>query len=501
MNFSDLGLSAELEQTVNKLGYTLPTPIQEQAIPQILRGRDLFGCAQTGTGKTASFILPMIDVLHGSRSKVRMPRSIVLEPTRELAAQVLESFETYGKNHKLKAALLVGGESMSDQEKQLKRGVDVLIATPGRLLDLFERGQILLADVKILVIDEADRMLDMGFIPDVDRIVATLPKMRQTLLFSATMPDEIKKLAQVYLINPKEIIIAPTTRTAATVTQHVIFVEDASKREALREILNRQENPGPIIIFCNRKRDISVLTSSLRKYGFVAGSLHGDMAQTQRNQTLEDFKNGKVTVLVASDVAARGLDVDGLSLVVNFDVPMNAEDYVHRIGRTGRAGNAGVAITLVSSRDEKYLAGVQTFIQQEIPVMLLEGQTEKSTAKSIPKNASKGSAKNASKKPQKDENKPAPKQLSKVEEKIEAINRRHSQEQKKQEKKKQPVKSSTPKDENNDCPAVPMKQNPGKEKNRSKKPHHQVDADGPDERRVGFGSDVPAFMLKAVTVK
>ncbi len=481
MKFSDLGLSAELEQTVNKLGYAVPTPIQEQAIPQILRGRDLFGCAQTGTGKTASFILPMIDVLHGSRSKVRMPRSIVLEPTRELAAQVLESFETYGKDHKLKAALLVGGESMADQEKQLKRGVDVLIATPGRLLDLFERGQILLADVKILVIDEADRMLDMGFIPDVDRIVATLPKMRQTLLFSATMPSEIKKLAQAYLINPKEIIIAPTTRTAATVTQHVVQVQDNKKREALREILGMQENPGPIIIFCNRKRDISVLTSSLKKYGYEAGSLHGDMAQSQRNQTLEDFKNGKITVLVASDVAARGLDVDGLSLVVNFDVPMNAEDYVHRIGRTGRAGNAGVAITLVSGTDEKYLAGVQTFIHQEIPVMVLEGtpsqDKDKPTSKPTPKPSSH-------------------KSKGTVEEKIGEINRRHREKNESKEEK-----SETQKGVARDVPQSSKKVDRRKQQHPHKKPHHQIDADVPEESRVGFGSDVPAFMLRTLDLK
>lgn len=477
MKFSELGLSSELEQTVNKLGYAIPTPIQEQAIPQILRGRDLFGCAQTGTGKTASFILPMIDVLHGSRSKVRMPRSIVLEPTRELAAQVLESFETYGKDHKLKAALLVGGESMSDQEKQLKRGVDVLIATPGRLLDLFERGQILLADVKILVIDEADRMLDMGFIPDVDRIVATLPKMRQTLLFSATMPPEIKKLAQAYLINPKEIIIAPATRTAATVTQHVVRVEDAQKREALRQILGAQENPGPIIIFCNRKRDISVLTSSLKRYGYEAGSLHGDMAQSQRNLTLDNFKNGKVTVLVASDVAARGLDVDGLSLVINFDVPMNAEDYVHRIGRTGRAGNAGVAITLVSHRDEKYLAGVQAFIHQEIPVMNLGPLTTEE------------------KDSHKEKDNSQPKVLSKVEEKIVDINRRHPQ------KKNEVNKPASQKSEQSDPNPLPKNQDKTKQKHQSRKPYQQSDCDGPEERRVGFGSDVPAFMLKAIDLK
>jgi len=465
MKFSDLGLSAELEQTVNLLGYTVPTPIQEQAIPQILRGRDLFGCAQTGTGKTASFILPMIDILQGSRSKVRMPRSIVLEPTRELAAQVLESFETYGKDHKLKAALLVGGESMTDQEKQLKRGVDVLIATPGRLLDLFERGQILLADVKILVIDEADRMLDMGFIPDVDRIVATLPKMRQTLLFSATMPGEIKKLSQSYLINPKEIIIAPATRTATTVKQHVVRADDTKKREALRQILSLQENPGPIIIFCNRKRDISVLTSSLKRYGYEAGSLHGDMAQSQRNQMLEDFKSGKITVLVASDV------------------PMNAEDYVHRIGRTGRAGNTGVAITLVSHRDEKYLTGVQAFIQQEIPVMVLDGA----------KVETQSSEKTASAKLEvtdKDDDQVK----SKVKEKIDDINRRHPQKKKEvSEKNRDQLKPTQ------DQSSLEKKSGKSKSRHTSRK-LNQPD-DGPEETRIGFGLDVPAFMLKSVDLK
>jgi superfamily II DNA/RNA helicase len=474
MNFSDLGLSAQLEQTVNQVGYTVPTPIQEQAIPQILRGRDIFGCAQTGTGKTASFILPMIDILHDSRSKVRMPRSIVLEPTRELAAQVLESFEAYGKNHKLKAALLVGGESMTDQEKQLKRGVDILIATPGRLLDLYERGQILLADVKILVIDEADRMLDMGFIPEVDRIVATLPKMRQTLLFSATMPDEIKKLAQSYLINPKEIIIAPTTRTATTVTQHIVYVDNNQKREALRCILKKHENPGPIIIFCNRKRDISVLTSSLKKHGFNAGSLHGDMAQSQRNKTLDEFKNGKISILVASDVAARGLDVDGLSLVVNFDVPINAEDYVHRIGRTGRAGNEGVAITLVGHHDEKLLEGVQTFIHQKIPVLALEGMTPRQNEHNNEVNN------NQSRSPAKKGKKVADKNLQSP----------------KQEQKPLPQKGI----ERNH---TPMDKNAGKSAmdNRSKKKPEPLDADNNEEIRVGFGSDVPAFMLKGVNLK
>jgi len=455
MKFSDLGLSTELEQTVNRLGYVAPTPIQEQAIPQVLRGRDLFGCAQTGTGKTASFILPMIDILHGARSKVRMPRSVVLEPTRELAAQVLESFETYGKDHKLKAALLVGGESMADQEKHLKRGVDVLIATPGRLLDLFERGQILLADVKILVIDEADRMLDMGFIPDVDRIVSTLPKMRQTLLFSATMPEEVKKLAKAYLINPKEIVVAPTVRTAATVTQHVVRVEDTKKRDSLRQILKAQENPGPVIIFCNRKRDISILISSLKRHGFKAGGLHGDMAQSQRNQMLEDFKSGKVAVLVASDVAARGLDVDGLGLVINFDVPVNAEDYVHRVGRTGRAGKAGIAITFVGHHDEERLAAVQAFIQQEIPVMTL-GQAP------LEKEA-----------PLKKDDKPHSRVSSKGGGKVEDGNHR-------------PSRGKNSERRNRDKP----------DQQNSVKELGQKAESIPEERLVGFGADVPAFMLK-----
>lgn len=449
MSFNVLGLSAELEQTVNKLGYTAPTPIQEQAIPQILRGRDIFGCAQTGTGKTASFILPMIDILQGSRSKVGMPRSIVLEPTRELAAQVLENFEAYGKDHKLKAALLVGGGSMADQEKQLKRGVDVLIATPGRLLDLYERGQILLADVKILVIDEADRMLDMGFIPDVDRIVATLPKIKQTLLFSATMPAEIKKLATTYLMNPKEIIIEPKTRTATTVTQHVVRVAQNRKREALRQILKKQNNPGPVIVFCNRKKDISILTSSLKRHGFEAACLHGDMIQSQRNQTLDDFKTGKFTILVASDVAARGLDVEGLHLVVNFDVPINAEDYVHRIGRTGRAGNVGVAISLVSHFDEKSLEEVESFIHQKIPVMVLEGMT---TEPSEHKPTSESREKRQSKKPSED------RKNGKVVD----------------SSKEQPFqKSSRPYWEKDNTP----------------------------EPRIGFGADIPAFMLRAVSLK
>ncbi len=337
MNFTDLGLSPELLQAVSEAGYTTPTPIQQQAIPYVQMGRDVLGCAQTGTGKTAGFTLPMIDILAAGRAKARMPRSLILEPTRELAAQVSIAFETYGKHHKLNMALLIGGEGFSDQERKLDRGVDVLIATPGRLLDMIERGKILLSDVKILVIDEADRMLDMGFIPDVERIVGFLPKIRQTLFFSATMPPEIRRLADAFLMNPKEISVAPPASPAATVEQALLVVDPMDKREALRRLI-RAEQVRNAIIFCNRKKDVDILHKSLVKHGFDAVALHGDMAQANRTETLERFKTGEVQLLVASDVAARGLDIQGLSHVFNFDVPIHAEDYVHRIGRTGRAG-------------------------------------------------------------------------------------------------------------------------------------------------------------------
>src|SRR5262245_17652008 len=299
MSFEDLGLSPEVLKAVADAGYTAPTPIQEQAIPYVLMGRDVLGCAQTGTGKTASFTLPMIDVLASGRARARMPRSLILEPTRELATQVAENFDIYGKYHKLSQALLIGGESFVDQQKKLDRGVDVLIATPGRLLDLFERGKILMSDVKILVIDEADRMLDMGFIPDVEKIVSLLPKIRQTLFFSATMPPEIKRLADAFLMNPKEITVAPPASPAATVTQGLAIVPEDDKREALRRLL-RAEQVKNAIIFCNRKRDVDILYKSLHRHGFNAAAIHGDMAQAKRTETLEKFKQGEITLLVAS---------------------------------------------------------------------------------------------------------------------------------------------------------------------------------------------------------
>ncbi|MGQ9366079.1 DEAD/DEAH box helicase [Azospirillum sp. A39] len=372
MLFSEIGLGPDVLRAIEEKGYTQPTPIQEQAIPWVLQGRDVLGCAQTGTGKTASFTLPMIDILAAGRARARMPRSLILEPTRELAAQVAESFETYGRYHKLSMALLIGGETFTEQVKRLDRGVDVLIATPGRLLDLFERGNIMLSDIKVFVIDEADRMLDMGFIPDIERIVSKLPKIRQTLFFSATMPPEIRRLADSFLLNPKEVTVAPPASPAATVTQALCIVQHEDKRKALRHLL-RTEDVKNAFIFCNRKRDIAVLQKSLERHGFNAGALHGDMVQSKRTETLEAFKQGNITLLVCSDVAARGLDVQGLSHVFNFDVPINAEDYVHRIGRTGRAGRSGRAFTIATPEDGKAVAAIARLIGREIPVIAIDG--------------------------------------------------------------------------------------------------------------------------------
>ncbi|HXC29027.1 MAG TPA: DEAD/DEAH box helicase [Stellaceae bacterium] len=372
MDFSELGLSPELLRAVSAAGYTTPTPIQQQSIPHVSAGRDVLGCAQTGTGKTASFALPMIDRLAAGRARARMPRSLVLEPTRELATQVEASFELYGKNHKLNTALLIGGESFTDQERKLDRGVDVLIATPGRMLDLFERGKILLSDVRVLVIDEADRMLDMGFIPDVERIVGLLSKNRQTLFFSATMPPEIRKLADAFLNSPVEVSVAPPASPAETVAQSLVVVAAEDKRETLRRLI-RSEDVKNALIFCNRKKDVDILHKSLTKHGFDAAALHGDMVQSKRTETLERFKRDEIRLLVCSDVAARGLDIQGLSHVFNFDVPYHAEDYVHRIGRTGRAGRNGRSFTLAAPEDGKNVAAIQKLIQRDIPAVTVPG--------------------------------------------------------------------------------------------------------------------------------
>jgi len=398
MKFSELELSENLLRAVTEAGYTEPTPVQEQAIPLVLMGRDVLACAQTGTGKTASFTLPMIEILAAGRAKARMPRSIILEPTRELAAQVAENFDIYGKYHKLTKALLIGGVSLDDQIKVLDRGVDVLIATPGRLLDLFGRGRLLLNDVKILVIDETDRMLDMGFIPDVERIVSLTPKMRQTLFFSATMPPEIRRLGDAFLMNPKKIDVSPPATTADNVIQGVITIRhndgprpgggQKEKRQALRRLISH-ENVKNALVFCNRKRDVAVLYRSLNRHGFNAAQLHGDMAQSMRMETLAAFKRGEMKFLVCSDVAARGLDIQAMSHVFNFDVPTSPEDYVHRIGRTARAGLTGRAFTLALPEDAKYMQAITRLIGKEIPRITLDGDV---ILESAPQNNSEGVA-------------------------------------------------------------------------------------------------------------
>jgi superfamily II DNA/RNA helicase len=365
MTFADLGLSDELLRAVTDSGYNEPTPIQRAAIPSVLMGKDLIGIAQTGTGKTAGFVLPMIDILHHGRSRARMPRSLILEPTRELAMQVAENFEKYGKYHPLSMALLMGGVQMGDQVKALEKGVDVLIATPGRLMDLFSRGKILLTDCNLLVIDEADRMLDMGFIPDIEEICSKLPKSRQTLLFSATMPPPIQKLAAKFLNDPKRVEVARPATANVNIEQRLVEVSADKKKDALKELL-RGEDVRNAIIFCNRKTTVRELTSSLKRSYFHAGQIHGDMDQAQRIAEFDRFKRDEINILVASDVAARGLDVKGVSHVFNFDVPWQPDDYVHRIGRTGRAGATGVAVTLATRADAELVDRIEKLTGQKI---------------------------------------------------------------------------------------------------------------------------------------
>ena len=365
MTFADLGLSDELLRAIEDSGYTVPTPIQASAIPSILMMRDMIGVAQTGTGKTASFVLPMIDILAQGRSRARMPRSLILEPTRELAAQVAENFEKYGKYHKLSMALLIGGVSMSDQMAALEKGVDVLIATPGRLMDLFGRGKIMLNGCSLLVIDEADRMLDMGFIPDIEEICTKLPKQRQTLLFSATMPAPIKRLADKFLDNPKMVEVARPATANVNIKQWVVQVSASKKKDKLRELLD-DADVKTAIIFCNRKTTVRELNKALQRDRYRSSEIHGDMEQSQRIAELDRFKAGDVNILVASDVAARGLDIKGVSHVFNYDAPWHPDDYVHRIGRTGRAGATGVAYTFVTPDDAENIANIEKLTGQKI---------------------------------------------------------------------------------------------------------------------------------------
>jgi superfamily II DNA/RNA helicase len=368
MSFSALGLSPKTLASVEAAGYSTPTPIQAQAIPHALARRDVLGLAQTGSGKTAAFVLPMLTMLEKGRARARMPRTLILEPTRELAAQVEEAFTTLGKAHNLSIALLIGGVSFDPQAAKIDRGADVVIATPGRLLDMFERGRLLLTGIEMLVIDEADRMLDMGFIPDIERICKLLPFTRQTLFFSATMPPEISRLTEQFLHNPAKVETERTSSTAATIEQRLVAVpHDAKlKREALRTLLRSQTNVKNAIIFANRKTTVALLEKSLKTHGFNAGALHGDMDQSARMKMLAAFRANEITYLIASDVAARGLDIPEVSHVFNYDVPIHAEDYVHRIGRTGRAGREGQAFTMACREDAKHVKAIESLIKKEV---------------------------------------------------------------------------------------------------------------------------------------
>ena len=369
MNFSELGLSPKVLEAITAAGYTTPTAIQAGAIPHALQRKDVLGLAQTGSGKTAAFVLPMLSMLENGRARARMPRTLILEPTRELAAQVQEAFESLGKNHKLNVALLIGGVSFEPQAAKIDRGADVVIATPGRLLDFFERGRLLMTGIEMLVIDEADRMLDMGFVPDIERICKLLPFTRQTMFFSATMPPEIQRITAQFLHNPVRVETTARGSTVDTITQMLVKTpHDAKlKREALRQLLRTQTNVKNAIVFANRKTTVALLEKSLKTHGFNAGALHGDMDQSARLKMLTAFRNNEVTYLIASDVAARGLDIPEVSHVFNFDVPIHAEDYVHRIGRTGRAGREGQAFTMVTKEETKYLNAIQSLIKKDIP--------------------------------------------------------------------------------------------------------------------------------------
>lgn len=509
--FADLGLSQKVLSAVTDAGYSTPTPIQAGAIPPALQRRDILGIAQTGTGKTASFVLPMLTLLEKGRARARMPRTLILEPTRELAAQVAENFEKYGKNHKLNVALLIGGVSFDEQDRKLERGADVLICTPGRLLDHCERGKLLMTGVEVFVIDEADRMLDMGFIPDIERIAKMIPFTRQTLFFSATMPPEIQKLADRFLQNPERVEVAKPSSTTKTITQRIVAShnKDYEKRAVLRDLIKAQDELKNAIIFCNRKKDVADLFRSLERHGFSVGALHGDMDQRSRTSMLQGFKDNQITLLVASDVAARGLDIPDVSHVFNFDVPIHAEDYVHRIGRTGRAGRSGQAFTLVTKSDSKYLDAIEKLINEKIewlsgdlselgaPMESFEsgdkgrrgrdkGRGDKDRGRDRGRDRENGRRGSSS---HSDDTKPVdavavsqPKEAAPVVEtkRTEVVNAEPKQDTRRQQNGS---RNARPYPANDD----------GRDQRRQR--HHRDHDDGPTP--VGFGDDIPAFMLIA----
>jgi superfamily II DNA/RNA helicase len=473
MTFADLGLSDELLRAVAESGYDEPTPIQRQAIPSVLMMRDIIGIAQTGTGKTAAFVLPMIDILGEGRSRARMPRSLILEPTRELAMQVSENFEKYGKYHKLNMALLIGGTNMADQIKKLEKGVDVLIATPGRLMDLFGRGKIMLNGCSLLVIDEADRMLDMGFIPDIEEICTKLPKQRQTLLFSATMPPVIKKLADKFLENPKQIEVARPAQTNLLIEQRLIRVDSRKKRDTLAHLLRTPE-VRTAIVFCNRKTTVRELATSLKRGHLSVGQIHGDMEQSERIRELDRFKNDEINILIASDVAARGLDIKGVSHVFNYDVPWHPDDYVHRIGRTGRAGKTGIAITLVTNADQESIENIQKLTSTKIAEMSLDGGDRPARAEPV-------AAADAGQ----DEERPRRARRPRGGDKAEARPPREPREEREPRAERTPRPEREPRAEREPRPAREARP-PRRER------HEQVDA----EEDGGWNGPVPSFLGK-----
>nr|WP_321982838.1 DEAD/DEAH box helicase [uncultured Cohaesibacter sp.] len=481
MNFSDLGLSEKVLAAVESAGYEKPTPIQEQAIPHVLARKDVLGVAQTGTGKTASFTLPMLSLLESGRARARMPRTLILEPTRELAAQVEQSFSSYGQNHKLTVALLIGGVSFAEQLKKLDRGADVLIATPGRLLDHFERGKLLLTGVDTFVVDEADRMLDMGFIPDIERICKLLPFTRQTVFFSATMPKEIQRLADQFLHNPVKVEVAPAASTAKTITQRLISSGSKpwDKRAVLRSLINDAKNLTNAIIFCNRKRDVATVCRSLSKHGFSAGALHGDMDQTSRMATLDGFKNNEITLLVASDVAARGLDIPSVSHVFNFDLPTHAEDYVHRIGRTGRAGREGVAISIATKADKKYIDAIKALTGDEVEWI---GDIDFSSQSSDTDEQDQGK----SRKPRRSRSKSKADSGKQDDQPKEKAEKSQQKEQATSKDEAPAQQSSGRRSANTRAESSPRNNNRGRSKDRG------------DRQVIGMGDHVPAFLLQPI---
>ncbi|MGY8985915.1 MAG: DEAD/DEAH box helicase [Sphingomonadales bacterium] len=479
MSFEYLGLSDEVLKAIGDAGYTEPTPIQKQAIPSVLQGRDILGIAQTGTGKTAGFTLPMIDILTQGRARARMPRSLILEPTRELAAQVSESFEKYGKNNKLSMALLIGGVSFGDQLKKLERGVDVLIATPGRLLDHFERGNLMLTGVNIFVIDEADRMLDMGFIPDVEKICKIMVQNHQTLFFSATMPPPIKKLADQFLNDPKTIEVARASSTASTIIQALINTEPRNKKNLLKTLL-KDDDINNAIVFCNRKIEVKDVYKTLQSEGFNVAQLHGDMQQSERMEVLGSFKDGTVKILCASDVAARGLDIPSVSHVFNFDVPIHAEDYVHRIGRTGRAGREGFSFTLATKKDQKFVDAIEALIKTKINIKTLDKKSK--------------SLENLNKKPeesQKNSQQTIIENNQKIDKKSKSLENLNKKPEECQKNSQQTIIENNQKIEkkNNETSKKIRKSKNSKSNN-----HNQVSQETINSKVVGFGDNIPDFL-------